>query len=96
MASHSHFTEVKVTTFASIGNWVPSSALVKGTPLKPRRRAVSDFESREYNGSATDRRSQPAASQHVYGLLERSHAGTSARAAHGKQRVLITLTGKGD
>ena len=37
-----------VTTFASIGNWVPISALVKGTPLKPRRCAVSDFESREY------------------------------------------------
>ena len=79
-----HFEESKqsewlstrtVTTFASIGNWVPSSALVKGTPLKPRRRAVSDFESREYNGSATDRRSQPAASQHVYDLLKRQPCG---------------------
>lgn len=41
--SHSH----AVTTFASIGNWVPISALVKGTPLKPRRCVVSDFEMSE-------------------------------------------------
>ena len=77
-----------------VGTYFPM--LVKGTPLKPRRCAVSDFESREYYGSATDRRSQPAASQRVYSRLKRSYVGTSERAAHRKQRVLITLTGKGD
>ena len=91
-----HFITLKVRVPASIGFWVPKTGLLRGYPLKPRRCPVSDFESREHSGSATDRRPQPAASQHANGQLEGCHAGTNMTAAHRLPRALMTVHGKGD